>query len=54
MDRVCEFIPSDTPAVGGILKNPAVFKLLGSKGYSMGQTGYMQHTEYCDIKSRRI
>ena len=51
MDRVCEFIPSDTPAVGGILKNPAVFKLLGSKGYSMGQTGYMQHTDLETLKA---
>ncbi|WP_195269515.1 uroporphyrinogen decarboxylase [Eubacterium sp. 1001713B170207_170306_E7] len=51
MDRVCAFIPSDTPAVGGILKNPAVFKLLGSKGYSMGQTGCMQHIDLETLKA---
>lgn len=51
LDKVCEMIPSDTPAVGGILKNPAVFKLLGSRGYSMGQTGYMQHVDLETLKS---
>ncbi|MDO5434233.1 uroporphyrinogen decarboxylase family protein [Eubacterium sp.] len=51
LDKVCEMIPSDTPAVGGIIKNPAVFKLLGSKGYYMGKTGYMQHADLESLKA---
>ena len=51
IERVCEQVPADMPAVAGILKNPAVFKLLGSRGYSMGKTGYMQHIDLETLKA---
>ncbi|MPW26555.1 uroporphyrinogen decarboxylase [Alkalibaculum sp. M08DMB] len=43
--KVCEMIPTDTCTVGGIVKTPHHFKILGSKGYYMSKTGYMQHAD---------
>lgn len=42
-ETICQFIQSDSIPIGGEEKNPAVFRLLDSQGYSMTSTGSMQH-----------